>query len=97
MFALSTNQSINLNFSGPSCSLPAALENIGLSDVMLIVQMMCLCATGKIMYSTTQSSPRDANESLAHLTTSIGALVQENTCALKQLIKLCTQVKMGLY
>ena len=81
-----------LHSSGPSCSLPAALENIGLSDVMLIVQMMCLCATGKIMYTTTLSSPRDANESLSHLTTSIGALVQENTSALKQLIQLCTQV-----
>ncbi|XP_052100156.1 probable E3 ubiquitin-protein ligase HERC1 isoform X2 [Mytilus californianus] len=81
--------------SGPSCSLPAALENIGLSDVMLIVQMMCLCATGKIMYTSNLSSPRDANESLSHLTTSIGALVQENTSALKQLIQLCTQELLG--
>ncbi|KAJ8304108.1 hypothetical protein KUTeg_017691 [Tegillarca granosa] len=80
--------------SGTSCSLPAALEYIGLSDIMLIVQLMCLCASGKIVYSKTISSPRDCTESLSHLTTAIGSLVQENPISLKQLVQLCTQELM---
>ncbi|KAJ8304849.1 hypothetical protein KUTeg_018432 [Tegillarca granosa] len=56
--------------------------------------LMCLCASGKIVYSKTISSPRDCTESLSHLTTAIGSLVQENPVSLKQLVQLCTQELM---
>ncbi|XP_069137757.1 probable E3 ubiquitin-protein ligase HERC1 isoform X1 [Argopecten irradians] len=73
--------------SDSSCSLPAALEYIGLSDIMVIVQLMCLCASGKI------SSPKSARtqDSLQHLTKALGSLVHNNQVSMKQLVKLCTQ------
>ena len=82
---------IALPFSGPTCSLPAALDYIGLSDIMLLVQLMCLCAAGKVMYTST-CGPNSAAESLSHLTTAIGALVQDSPSSLRQLVQLCTQV-----
>ena len=58
---------------------------------MLLVQLMCLCAAGKVMYTST-CSPNSAAESLSHLTTAIGALVQDSPSSLRQLVQLCTQV-----
>ena len=78
-------------WSGPNCSLPSALDYIGLSDIMTLVQFMCLCATGKVLYPQ-NCQPRDSAESLGHLTTAIGTLVQDSPASLKQLIQLCTQV-----
>nr|XP_022329995.1 probable E3 ubiquitin-protein ligase HERC1 isoform X2 [Crassostrea virginica] len=79
--------------SGPNCSLPSALDYIGLSDIMTLVQFMCLCATGKVLYPQ-NCQPRDSAESLGHLTTAIGTLVQDSPASLKQLIQLCTQELM---
>lgn len=80
--------------SGPNCSLPSALDYIGLSDIMTLVQFMCLCATGKVLYPL-NCQPRDSAESLGHLTTAIGTLVQDSPASLRQLIQLCTQVSVG--
>ncbi|XP_062621584.1 probable E3 ubiquitin-protein ligase HERC1 [Saccostrea cucullata] len=79
--------------SGPNCSLPSALDYIGLSDIMTLVQFMCLCATGKVLYPVS-CQPRDSAESLSHLTTAIGTLVQDSPASLQQLIQLCTQELM---
>lgn len=78
-------------YSGPNCSLPTALDYIGLSDIMTLVQFMCLCATGKVLYPVS-CQPRDSAESLSHLTTAIGTLIQDSPASLRQLIQLCTQV-----
>lgn len=79
--------------SGPNCSLPSALDYIGLSDIMTLVKFMCLCATGKVLYPL-NCQPRDSAESLGHLTTAIGTLVQDSPASLRQLIQLCTQVSV---
>lgn len=79
--------------SGPNCSLPSALDYIGLSDIMTLVKFMCLCATGKVLYPL-NCQPRDSAESLGHLTTAIGTLVQDSPASLRQLIQLCTQELM---
>ncbi|XP_067667414.1 probable E3 ubiquitin-protein ligase HERC1 [Haliotis asinina] len=78
--------------SGSSCCLSAALDHIGLADIMQIVRLMSLCAAGKIEMSHTQQ--RDQSEYLRYLTTAIGALVQESPVSLQQLISLCTQELM---
>ncbi|XP_048738015.2 probable E3 ubiquitin-protein ligase HERC1 isoform X3 [Ostrea edulis] len=82
-----------LSSSGPNCSLPTALDYIGLSDIMTLVQFMCLCATGKVLYPVS-CQPRDSAESLSHLTTAIGTLIQDSPASLRQLIQLCTQELM---
>ncbi|KAK3097022.1 hypothetical protein FSP39_005665 [Pinctada imbricata] len=86
-----------LTASGPSCSLPAALDYIGLSDIMLLVQLMCLCATRRVP----QSGQQNITVGLTNLTKAIGALVQDSPTSLRQLVQLCTQellqVAMGSY
>lgn len=79
-------------FSGQACSLSAALEQIGLADIMQIVRLMSLCAAGKmeLLYQSLRND--ESSKHLKHLTTAIGALIEENPAALKQLIQLCTQV-----
>ncbi|XP_021370838.1 probable E3 ubiquitin-protein ligase HERC1 isoform X1 [Mizuhopecten yessoensis] len=79
--------------SDSSCSLPAALEYIGLSDIMVIVQLMCLCASGKIAcpQSKTGAGTQETTESLQHLSKALGSLVQDNQVSMKQLLRLCTQ------
>ncbi|BFZ01051.1 hypothetical protein BsWGS_04090 [Bradybaena similaris] len=80
--------------SGQACSLSAALEQIGLADIMQIVRLMSLCAAGKmeLLYQSLRND--ESSKHLKHLTTAIGALIEENPAALKQLIQLCTQELM---
>ncbi|XP_052792637.1 probable E3 ubiquitin-protein ligase HERC1 isoform X2 [Mya arenaria] len=82
-----------LSGSGTTCSLPAALEKMGLSDIMLIVRLMCLCAAGKVTLS--DIGPEDSQgsqpSSLDHLTAAIGSLVAENNRAQNQLLHLCVK------
>lgn len=82
-----------LSGSGTSCSLPAALEKIGLSDIMVIVRLMCLCASGKIAPSEySAGDPQMACKlSLNHLTAAAGSLVESDAKAQKQLFQLCTK------
>ncbi|GFO36542.1 HECT and rld domain-containing e3 ubiquitin protein ligase family member 1, partial [Plakobranchus ocellatus] len=81
--------------SGQACSLSAALEQIGLADIMQIVKLMSLCAAGK-MELLCKTTPRsdESSKHLQHLTAAIGALIEEHPAALKQLIQLCTQELM---
>ncbi|KAK3583560.1 hypothetical protein CHS0354_026149 [Potamilus streckersoni] len=80
-----------LSGSGSSCSLPVALDNIGLSDIMLIVKLMCLCALKKISLHHDCGQNLEPVETLGHLSAAIGALVEENSAAQKQLLQLCTK------
>ena len=71
-----------------------ALESLGLSDIMVIVRLMCLCTSGKITLPGHEFGHQGASlQSLNHLTSAIGALVEENTAAQRQLLELCTKVK----
>ncbi|ESP05641.1 hypothetical protein LOTGIDRAFT_181433 [Lottia gigantea] len=79
--------------SGSSCSLSEALNDIGLSDIMLIVQLMSLCASGKMEMSR-KNTGNESTEHLDHLTIAIGALVQDNPQALRQLMNFCTEELM---
>ncbi|XP_035829751.1 probable E3 ubiquitin-protein ligase HERC1 isoform X3 [Aplysia californica] len=80
--------------SSQACSLSAALEQIGLADIMQIVRLMSLCASGKMELSGCSSRSDESSLHLKHLTAAIGALIEENPAALKQLIQLCTQELM---
>ncbi|XP_059169765.1 probable E3 ubiquitin-protein ligase HERC1 isoform X3 [Physella acuta] len=80
--------------SGQACSLSAALEQIGLADIMQIVRLMSLCAAGKMELLCKSSRNDESAKHLNHLTAAIGALIEENPAALKQLIQLCTQELM---
>ncbi|CAL1541385.1 unnamed protein product [Lymnaea stagnalis] len=80
--------------SGQACSLSAALEQIGLADIMQIVRLMSLCAAGKMELLCKTSRTDESAKHLNHLTAAIGALIEENPAALKQLIQLCTQELM---
>lgn len=83
-----------LFFSGTSCSLPTALEKMGLSDIMMIVRLMCLCASGKVTQSERLGEECQGRQlsSLDHLTAAIGSLVDEDTKAQNQLLHLCIKV-----
>uniref|UniRef100_A0A0L8HTX3 HECT-type E3 ubiquitin transferase n=1 Tax=Octopus bimaculoides TaxID=37653 RepID=A0A0L8HTX3_OCTBM len=83
-----------LSDSGPSCSLSAALENIGLSDIMLVVRLMQFCAAGKLDMSASSLQVTEPAECLSYLNAAIGALAQENPLSLKQLVKVCSQELM---
>ncbi|KAL4227433.1 putative E3 ubiquitin-protein ligase herc1 [Mactra antiquata] len=85
-----------LSGSGTTCSLTAALEKIGLSDIMVIVRLMCLCASGKISSSYTNSS-RSRETNLDDLTAAVGSLIEENISAQNQLLQLCTKVSITYY
>ena len=79
--------------SGSTCSLSVALEKMGLSDIMLIVRLMCLCASGKIVSPDKLTGNQDAaHVGLQHLTSAVGSLVEENSKAQRQLLHLCTKV-----
>lgn len=82
--------------SGKSCSLPTALEKMGLSDIMLIVKLMCLCASGKVTHFDHGRDDCQGRQlsSLDHLTAAIGSLVEENSKAQNQLMNLCIKVKL---
>ncbi|RUS81199.1 hypothetical protein EGW08_011064, partial [Elysia chlorotica] len=81
--------------SGQACCLSAALEQIGLADIMQIVKLMSLCAAGKMELLCKGNSRNDeSTKHLRHLTAAIGALIEEHPAALKQLIQLCTQELM---
>ena len=59
----------------------------------MIVRLMCLCTTGKITLPGQESGHQGTSlQSLNHLTAAIGALVEENTAAQRQLLQLCTKV-----
>ncbi|XP_050402259.2 probable E3 ubiquitin-protein ligase HERC1 [Patella vulgata] len=75
-----------------SCNLSEALNDIGLSDIMLIVQLMSLCAAGKMNIS--KKPQGEQSDHLHHLTISIGSLVQDNSQALRQLMNFCTEELM---
>ena len=80
------------NPSTQSCSLSSALEQMGLADIMQIVRLMSLCAAGKMELSGGSGRSGESNKHLHHLTAAIGALIEEDPSALKQLVQLCTQV-----
>ena len=67
---------------------------MGLSDIMMIVRLMCLCASGKV--TATEHGRDDCQgrqlTSLDHLTAAIGSLVEENNKAQNQLLQLCIKV-----
>ncbi|CAH1796720.1 unnamed protein product [Owenia fusiformis] len=90
--------------SGSTCSLSAGLESIGLSDIRIIVRLMCLCSSGRIEvppinhFSSEDSHFENAGSmgnSLTYLCTAIGSLVQDNYAASQLLVKLCTQELMS--
>lgn len=83
-----------LSESGPSCSLSAALEYIGLSDIMLVVRLMQFCAAGKLDMFSTPLQMTEPSECLGYLSAAIGALAKENPLSLKQLVKVCAQELM---
>ncbi|PVD19395.1 hypothetical protein C0Q70_19883 [Pomacea canaliculata] len=80
--------------SSGSCQLSAALEHLGLADIMQIVRLMSLCALGKMAVTPDTPTCRESAEHLQNLTKAIGALVQDNPQSLKQLVQLCTQELM---
>ena len=82
-----------VSYSGPSCSLSAALEYIGLSDIMLVVRLMQFCAAGKLDMFSTPLQMTEPSECLGYLSAAIGALAKENPLSLKQLVKVCAQVR----
>lgn len=74
-----------------------ALESLGLSDIMVIVRLMCLCTSGKVTLPGQEFGQQGASlQCLNHLTSAIGALVEENTAAQRQLLELCTKVCSSL-
>ncbi|KAH9513369.1 putative E3 ubiquitin-protein ligase herc1 [Bulinus truncatus] len=77
-----------------ACSLSGALEQIGLADIMQIVRLMSLCAAGKMELLNKASRNDESTKHLNHLTSAIGALIEDNPSALKQLIQLCTHELM---
>lgn len=77
-------------FSESSFSLAAGLEGMGLSDVRLIVKLMCLCASGRL--AQPQGGP---DSQLGCLSAAVGALVQGDPNASRLLTQLCTQVKLA--
>uniref|UniRef100_A0A2C9KCS9 B30.2/SPRY domain-containing protein n=1 Tax=Biomphalaria glabrata TaxID=6526 RepID=A0A2C9KCS9_BIOGL len=79
---------------GQACSLSGALEQIGLADIMQIVRLMSLCAAGKMELLNKASRAEDSTKHLNYLTAAIGALIEDNPSALKQLIQLCTHELM---
>ena len=70
-------------------------------DVSVIVRLMSLCACGQVSHSPS-SLPSDVlskddgssgTSGLGYLSSSIGALIQDNHSARNKLLKLCTKVK----
>lgn len=92
--------------SGSICNLSEGLDRIGLSDIQLIVRLMCLAAAGRTDIPTGESSPVDntrdmtfgqgvlghGSSSLSYLSTAIFSLVSSNPISARMLMQLCTKV-----
>ncbi|KAK7467957.1 hypothetical protein BaRGS_00036800 [Batillaria attramentaria] len=72
--------------SSGSCHLSAALEHLGLADIMQIVRLMSLCASGKMTFTSGSHASR-----LGTASSSAGG---DNPTSLKQLVQLCNQELM---
>nr|XP_014345328.1 PREDICTED: probable E3 ubiquitin-protein ligase HERC1 [Latimeria chalumnae] len=78
--------------SGPMCSQPIFLEVLGLSDIHVLVRMLCLAAAGRPQL--TSATMRERNGSfftLTHLSSAISCLVLNNPGAYRALMDICTQ------
>ncbi|XP_071845609.1 probable E3 ubiquitin-protein ligase HERC1 isoform X3 [Apostichopus japonicus] len=94
-----------LSVSGSICNLSEGLDRIGLSDIQLIVRLMCLAAAGRTDIPTGESSPVDntrdmtfgqgvlghGSSSLSYLSTAIFSLVSSNPISARMLMQLCTK------
>ena len=90
--------------------MPAGLNAIDLTDVSVIVRLMSLCACGQVSQvaqyvappsesdpGTSQSeisTDMTSTSGLQYLSSSIGALIQDNHSARNKLLKLCTKVSV---
>ncbi|XP_043542936.1 probable E3 ubiquitin-protein ligase HERC1 isoform X3 [Chiloscyllium plagiosum] len=94
-----------ISVSGSMCSQTSGLEALGLTDIRVLVRLMCLAAAGRAhlanngiecLYSNNQLRPSkgttwNTNSCLAYMSSAIGCLVANSPTAYRVLVDVCTQ------
>lgn len=92
--------------SGSMCSQTSGLEALGLTDIRILVRLMCLAAGGRAqlakngtehLFSSTQFRPAkgrtwSTRSCLTYMSSAIGCLVANSPTAYRALVNVCTQV-----
>ncbi|XP_067888510.1 probable E3 ubiquitin-protein ligase HERC1 isoform X6 [Heterodontus francisci] len=94
-----------ISVSGSVCSQTSGLEALGLTDIRILVRLMCLAAAGRAqlanngtehLYSNNQFRPSkgtswNTSSSLTYMSSAIGCLVANSSTAYRALVDVCTQ------
>ncbi|XP_072428176.1 probable E3 ubiquitin-protein ligase HERC1 isoform X3 [Chiloscyllium punctatum] len=94
-----------ISVSGSMCSQTSGLEALGLTDIRVLVRLMCLAAAGRAqlanngiecLYTNNQLRPSkgttwNTNSCLAYMSSAIGCLVANSPTAYRVLVDVCTQ------
>ncbi|XP_060677251.1 probable E3 ubiquitin-protein ligase HERC1 isoform X1 [Hemiscyllium ocellatum] len=94
-----------ISVSGSMCSQTSGLEALGLTDIRVLVRLMCLAAAGRAqlanngiecLYSNNQLRPSkgtiwNTNSCLTYMSSAIGCLVANSPTAYRVLVDVCTQ------
>ncbi|XP_041057144.1 probable E3 ubiquitin-protein ligase HERC1 isoform X1 [Carcharodon carcharias] len=94
-----------ISVSGSMCSQTSGLEALGLTDIRILVRLMCLAAAGRAqlansgtqhLYSNNQfgsskGTTWNTSSCLVYMSSAIGCLVANNPTAYRVLVDVCTQ------
>ncbi|XP_055489136.1 LOW QUALITY PROTEIN: probable E3 ubiquitin-protein ligase HERC1 [Leucoraja erinacea] len=94
-----------ISVSGSMCSQTSGLEALGLTDIRILVRLMCLAAGGRAqlakngtehLFSSTQFRPAkgrtwSTRSCLTYMSSAIGCLVANSPTAYRALVNVCTQ------
>ncbi|XP_007895403.2 probable E3 ubiquitin-protein ligase HERC1 [Callorhinchus milii] len=94
-----------ISVSGSVCSQSSGLEALGLTDIRVLVRLMCLAAAGRAqltnvgtghLYSSSHFRPEkgslwNTSSSLTYMSSAIGCLVANSPTAYRALVDVCTQ------
>lgn len=89
----------------PSASVysqSSALESLGLADIRILVRLMSLAAAGRAHTHVDKqglgvrglATERSSSTSLSFLCSAIGGLVSHSPTAYRELVDICTQVRL---
>ncbi|KAL4617326.1 putative E3 ubiquitin-protein ligase HERC1 [Arapaima gigas] len=101
-YSMVMNALSQISTSATVCSQSCGLEALGLSDIRILVHLMCLATAGRVhtvteWLSSDRSSTADPSGStfLTFLSSAIGCLVSNNPAAYRELVDICTQDLMA--
>ncbi|KAK1176357.1 putative E3 ubiquitin-protein ligase HERC1 isoform X1 [Acipenser oxyrinchus oxyrinchus] len=87
-----------ISASGSVCSQSSGLEALGLADIRILVQLMCLAAAGRVHttieglgFGRDTSAEKAGSVFLTFLSSAIGCLVSSSPSAYRELVDICTQ------